>query len=381
VIDLRDPAVVEALLGRPSASVLTAIDRELVRDQTVLITGGGGSVGLSLAREIAACRPARLVLFEQSELSLFEAERELTAAFPTLDLDAVLGDVTRRGDIDRAVQRSRPHVVYHAAAYKHVTMTERAIVPSVRTNVLGTLGAVRAASEVGSRFVLISSDKAADARSVLGATKRLAELVTLGERQGSFQPIAVRFGNILGSSGSLVTLVLASVREGRPVRVTHPEVMRFFMSPQEAVSLVMKADLLGPEGGIYCLDMGEPIRVLTLVERLIDLALPPGHARPPIEFIGLRTGEKLREQLASGHAALARTRHPRIFAAGSASVPTPRLRSFIELLADGVRRGDAFGTLEALRRAVPEYEPASDTWSRELARADEPRPALGPTFG
>jgi FlaA1/EpsC-like NDP-sugar epimerase len=250
-------------------------------------------------------------------------------------------------------------------------MTERAIVPSVRTNVFGTLFTLRAAQESGSRFVLVSTDKAADARSVMGATKRLAELVTLAERRPGFEPVAVRFGNILGSSGSLVPLVLASVREGRTVQVTHPEATRFFMSPQEAVSLVVKADLMGPEGQIYWFDMGQPVRVLDLVERLIAMATPRGQEPPPIEFIGLRPGEKLQEQLSSSHTTLTRSRHPRILVAGNPPIHTPRLRGFVELLGDAVRRSDSFATLEALRRAVPEYDPASDTWNRELSRIDQ----------
>jgi FlaA1/EpsC-like NDP-sugar epimerase len=371
MIDLRDPRVLETLLGRPSPSVLTPIDRELVRDQSVLITGGGGSIGSALAHEVAACRPQRLTIVEQCELNLFDVERDLLAAFPSLALDAVLGDVTRRGDLEQAFQRARPDVVYHAAAYKHVTMTERAIVPSVRTNVFGTLFTLRAAQETGARFVLVSTDKAADARSVMGATKRLAELVTLAERRPGFEPIAVRFGNILGSSGSLVPLVLESVRDGRTVQVTHPEATRFFMSPHEAVSLVIKSDLMGPDGQIYCLDMGRPVRVLDLVERLIAMGTPRGQEPPPIEFIGLRPGEKLQEQLSSSHMTLTRSRHPRIFVADNPPIHVPRLRGFMELLGDAIRRSDSFAALEALRRAVPEYEPSSETWNRELSRIDE----------
>jgi FlaA1/EpsC-like NDP-sugar epimerase len=372
MIDVRDPRVMETLLGRPAPSVLTAIDREMMRDQSVLITGGGGSIGAALAHEIAVCRPARLTIVEHCELNLFEVERDLQVRFPGLVLDAVLGDVTRRGDLEQAFQRARPDVVYHAAAYKHVTMTERAIVPSVRTNVFGTLFTLRAAQETGSRFVLVSTDKAADARSVMGATKRLAELVTLAERRAGFEPVAVRFGNILGSSGSLVPLVLGGVREGRTVQVTHPEATRFFMSPQEAVSLVVKADLMGPEGQIYWFDMGEPVRILDLVERLMAMATPRGQEPPPIEFIGLRPGEKLQEQLSSSHTTLTRSRHPRIFVAENAPIHVPRLRGFVELLGDAVRRSDSFATLEGLRRAVPEYDPASDTWNRELSRIDQP---------
>ena len=371
MIDLRDPRVVDALLGRSSASVLTPIDRALMRDQSVMITGAGGSIGSALACEIAACHPARIVAFEQCELKLFEVERELSARFPRVHVDVVLGDVTRREDLEPTFLRTRPDVVYHAAAYKHVTMTERAIVPSVRTNVLGTLLTMRAAQASGARFVLISTDKAADARSVMGATKRLAEIVTLAERRPGFEPIAVRFGNILGSSGSLVPLVLDSVSAGRPVQVTHPDATRFFMSPQEAVSLVVKADLMGEDGAIFCLDMGQPLRVLDLVERLIAMATPRSQPPPPVEFIGLRPGEKLQEQLASAHVALRHSRHPRIFVAGSPDPHTARLRSFVELLSDAVHRGDGFATLEALRRAVPEYRPASETWSRELADTDE----------
>jgi FlaA1/EpsC-like NDP-sugar epimerase len=229
----------EQLLGRRAHDLLTDFDRVAFARQRLLVTGAGGSLGRELSRQLASCRPARLTLMDHSEYALFSIERELRAAYPELGLDAVLGDVSRRADVRAVFRLARPQAVYHAAAYKHVPIVERAIVPSLRTNVLGALETATAARDMGARFVLISSDKAAEPKSVMGATKRLAELAVLQLASPTFKPVAVRFGNILGSSGSLVEIMAECVRERRSIPVTHPDATRFFMTAQEAVALVL----------------------------------------------------------------------------------------------------------------------------------------------
>ncbi|HEY7790929.1 MAG TPA: polysaccharide biosynthesis protein [Vicinamibacterales bacterium] len=353
-------AVHETLLGRDERDILGDADRQELAGQRILITGAGGSLGSELARQIARCRPARLTLFEQSEYNLFHIERELAASCPDVPVDALLGDVTRLRHLRSACQQMRPHAVYHAAAYKHVTMTERAICPAIETNVFGTLHAVRAAQEVGARFVLVSSDKAAQPRSVMGATKRLAELVALAEAGSTFRPLAVRFGNILGSSGSVVEIMLERIQAGLPIQVTDPDATRYFMTATEAVGLIVKADLLGRAGEIYWLDMGAPVRIGELAVRLLAVAAEAGLPEVPIEIVGLRAGEKQREDLTSQGLDLRRTTHGRIWVAKQRAMHAPRVRRALRALRDDVRRHDPLAALNDLCAAVPDFEPSVD---------------------
>ncbi|MGC4086017.1 MAG: polysaccharide biosynthesis protein [Vicinamibacterales bacterium] len=246
---------------------------------------------------MAACEPERLTLIDHSEHALFQIERELTDLLPAHRLEPEPADVTRAAFVRQAFRVARPHVVYHAAAYKHVTMSERAVCAAANANVLGTAHVVAAARDAGARFILISSDKAATPASVMGATKRLAELVVVREASPTFRPAVVRFGNVLGSSGSLLTILRDCVRQGRPVPVTDPEATRYFMTAGEAVSLVMKVDVGGSGADTYWLDMGDPIRIGDLVDRMMRLEQRNGFSPAPIEIIGLRPGEKRQERL------------------------------------------------------------------------------------
>src|SRR5688572_28177141 len=250
------PDVQERLLGRPVRDLLTGADCTAFAGQRLLVTGAGGSVGGELARQLASCRPERLTLVDHSEYALFRIERALRERYAGVEIDAVLGDVSRRVDISAICQAAAPHAVYHAAAYKHLSIAERSIVPAIRTNVLGALEAAQAARAAGARFVLVSSDKAAEPRSVMGATKRLAELAVLSLGSATFRPLAVRFGNILASSGSFVEIMARCVKEGRRIPVTDPKATRFFMTAEEAVALVLKADLIGGQAMVFWLDMG-----------------------------------------------------------------------------------------------------------------------------
>jgi FlaA1/EpsC-like NDP-sugar epimerase len=349
------PELQEHLLGRNVRAVLTTRDRLALAGERVLITGAGGSVGSELARQIAACGPSRLLLLDHSEYALFHVERELRDRYPALRLDAVLGDVSRRIDLRVACAALSPHVVYHAAAYKHVTMTERAIVPAMRTNVLGTLETARAARAAGARFVLISSDKAADPRSVMGATKRLAEIVTMSTLTSTFRPVAVRFGNILGSSGSLVEVMSRCVEEGRNIPITHPDATRFFMTAEEAGALVLKTGLIGRHAEVYWLDMGDPVRIGDLVERFIARATPAGQTPVGIDVIGLRPGEKMREELTSQGQSMKSTAHPCIWSARQRGVSLDAVTAAIRTMRRAVASGAAVDAFDALSRVVPEF--------------------------
>jgi FlaA1/EpsC-like NDP-sugar epimerase len=368
MIDLRNVGTQELLLGRRVQQVLSDDDRRTFAGQRVMVTGAGGTVGSELARQVAGCRPARLTLFEQSEYDLFRIEQELAEDYPDVELDVVLGDVRRRRSVRAAIEAARPDVVYHAAACKHVTMTERAVCPAIETNVLGAVTVARAAAGLGSRFVLISSDKAAQARSVMGATKRLAELAGLALESPTFRPVVVRFGNILGSSGSVVEVMIDRAQRGRPLLVTHEDATRYFMTAQEAVALVMKADLMGQGGETYWLDMGAPVRLGVLVQRLQVLLERAGSSPVPVKVIGLRPGEKLHEELTTHGLELRRTSHRRIWAARQPSIDVGQIGRIVRALRDDIEQNDAMSALSDLCAAVPEFQPSQQAWHAAASR-------------
>ncbi len=349
--------VEERLLGRRVHDVLSPADRQAISGRRVLVTGAGGSVGAELSRQIAGCRPASLTLLDQSEYALFRIEGELRRLHADR-VHAVLGDVSRRADVTHACDAARPQVIYHAAAYKHVAMTESSLVPAVRTNVLGTLEVARAAHEAGARFVLISSDKAAEPRSVMGATKRLAELATLDLCTPVFRPVVVRFGNILGSSGSVVEIMLDAARRGRAIPITNPDATRFFMTASEAVSLVLKAELLGLRTDVFWLDMGDPVRIGDLAERVIAHAESLGCPRVAFDVIGLRPGEKLCEELTTQALAMEPTAHERIWSARQRHISRDVVRDALRELRGACARGDGGRVLRALTRVVEDFVPS-----------------------
>jgi FlaA1/EpsC-like NDP-sugar epimerase len=357
VIEL-DRAAEERLLGRPVENGLTAIDRRALKDRRLLITGAGGSVGSELARQLAECEPASLTLVDHAEYNLFRIERRLRAEFPKLAIEPVIGDVSRRADIRHACLITRPHAVYHAAAYKHVPVTEVSVIAAARTNVLGTAETIRAAREVGARFLLVSSDKAADPRSVMGATKRLAELVATYQRSRLFRPVVVRFGNILGSSGSVVEIMAEAVRHGRNIPVTDPSATRFFMTAGEAVSLVIKADLMGRGGDVFWLDMGPALRIGDLAQRIIEWGTPEGQQGVDLDIIGLRAGEKLREELTTQGLEMKKTSHARIWSARQKDVARQEILRAVRQIRRACASGDATMALETLAAAVVGYEPS-----------------------
>ena len=356
---LNLPSDVQArLLGRQVTDLLTTADRAMRAGRRALITGAGGSIGGELARQLAACGLERLTLIDSSEYALFRIESELRRRFPDAAIDAFVADITRRVDLKAAFDAARPHVVYHAAAYKHVPIAERAIVPAVRTNVLGTVEVLRAAEESGARFVLISSDKAAEPRSVMGATKRLAELAALDAAHQAFRPVVVRFGNVLGSSGSVVEVMADCVADGRNVPITDPDATRFFMTVSEAVSLVLKADLMAGDPGVFWLDMGEPIRIGTLAERFIAWATPKGQQRVGIDVIGLRPGEKVHEELTTHGLEMRQTKHPRVLRATQAPAPKFVVTRALRAVRIACDQGDAGMALDALIHAVSDFIPS-----------------------
>ena len=305
----------EDLLGREPVALDDAPLAAVLRGKTVLITGAGGSIGSELCRQVAAQGPARLVLLELSEFNLYTLEQELNERWPDLPTEHLIGDVKDLAQMRAVCQRWRPQVVFHAAAYKHVPLMEEGNAwAALRNNTLGTWQAATAAAESGAeRFVLISTDKAVNPTNVMGATKRAAEMVVshLAAQHSGTRFMAVRFGNVLGSSGSVIPKFKEQIERGGPVTVTHPEIIRYFMTIPEAARLVLQAAAIGDSGQVMVLDMGEPVKIVDLARQLIRLS---GHTEDEIgiEFSGLRPGEKLYEELLADADATLPTPVPRL---------------------------------------------------------------------
>jgi len=358
----------ERILGRNVCRLITPRDRAAFAGRRVLITGAGGSIGSELARQVAACAPSQLTLLDHAEHSLFQIEREIAVRVRGMALDAGLVDIAH-SNLAPIFRAARPDIVYHAAAYKHVTMVERAVCAAADVNVIGSIAVVEAAREAGARFVLISSDKAARPRSVMGATKRFAELAVMARADASFQPVVVRFGNVLGSSGSVLHLMREAIRHGRPVPVTDPDATRYLMSASEAVSLVMKASLLSRRAETYWLDMGAPVRIGDIAARILAIEADAGYPPTPIEIIGLRAGEKRCEDLTTQGLRMCRTRHPHIWVARQPPVSRPRVGVAEHQLRRHVAEGDAFAALGTLSEAVADFVASDAAWAQARAQS------------
>ena len=353
---------VEDLLGRdPVPSVPDLISRSL-KNRTVMVTGAGGSIGSELCRQAVSGGAKCIVLFEQSEYALYQIEQELSLMCHRLGNDTciipILGSVVDRFRISQVFKRYKVHVVYHAAAYKHVPLVEHNVLQGVKNNTLGTLAVAEASLHAGvERFILISTDKAVRPTNVMGATKRLAELVVqdLAKRSKGTCFSMVRFGNVLGSSGSVVPLFKRQISEGGPVTVTHPEITRYFMTIPEAASLVIQAGSMAQGGDVFVLDMGEPVRIADLAKRMIHLMGKTVQGEKDNElsgveicFTGLRPGEKLYEELLVGED-VAPTEHPKILRANESSLEPEKIQSLLadfERIIDTNQAGAARDLLE-----------------------------------
>jgi len=306
----------EDLLGRKPVALDEQGIRELLGGKTVMVTGGGGSIGSELCRQVASHHPAKLILVERSEPALFVIEQELRASYPSLVIKPLASSVTRQKRMEDIFQRYRPDIVFHAAAHKHVPLMESQPMEAVLNNVFGTyMVAYLAASHGAEKFVLVSTDKAVNPTNVMGATKRLAELV-IAEIQRSHPGTcfaAVRFGNVLGSSGSVIPIFRNQISGGGPIKVTHPDITRYFMSIPEAVGLVLQSAWQAREGGeVFVLDMGDPVKIVDLARQMIELSGFKPDKDIKIEFTGLRPGEKLYEEPIHEKENVQRTTHPKI---------------------------------------------------------------------
>ena len=356
------PVAIEDLLGREPVWIDSQHVAAMVAGKVVLVTGAGGSIGSELCRQLARFKPVQLVLFEQSEFALYTLEQWFSVHLPEIALVPLAGDVKDAARLAEVFSAYRPQVVFHAAAYKHVPLMEVGNAwQAVRNNVMGTLRVAEAASCFGAqRFVLISTDKAVNPTNVMGATKRLAEMVCeamhcqgMGTQFGM-----VRFGNVLGSTGSVIPKFQEQITRGGPVTVTHPEITRYFMSIPEAAQLVLQAAAMGQGGEIFVLDMGEPVRIVDLARKMIHLC---GYTEKDIriEFSGLRPGEKLYEELLADAEQTQPTPHPKLRIARARAVEDQFLQNLQAWLAETSQSDGE--VRETLKRWVPEYSPAANT--------------------
>ncbi|MFQ5957747.1 MAG: polysaccharide biosynthesis protein [Alphaproteobacteria bacterium] len=367
-IEVR-PVAVEDLLGRPQ----TVLDRDSMRafiaGRRVLVTGAGGTIGAELVRQIAAFEPAHLTLFDNAEYNLYVIDGEVAAKHPSISRRAVLGDVRERGRIDVVLARERPEVVFHAAAFKHVPMVEANPNEGVLTNVVGTRNLADGCRAAGVRaMVLISTDKAVNPTSVMGATKRIAELYCQAHGatldRGDTRFVTVRFGNVLGSTGSVVPLFRRQLIAGGPLTVTHPEMTRYFMTVREAVELVLEASAVGGEEGhggeIFVLEMGEPVRIQDLARQMIRLAGLRPDVDVEIVYTGIRPGEKLYEEVFYASESLVPTGRDGILLARSTPADLQALLGGLDDLRVAAERRRTSETQALIRRLVPEYRPLGE---------------------
>jgi FlaA1/EpsC-like NDP-sugar epimerase len=347
------------LLGRKAIRFCRETDRELlereVRNKTVLVTGAGGSIGSELCRQIAQHRPRLLILLERHENSLYDLELDLRKEFPDQAFLPVVGDILDVVKIDRLFGANSINLVYHAAAYKHVPMMEREPIEAIRNNVFGTLSLARLARTHGvEKFILISSDKAVRPTNIMGTTKRVAELIMKGMLGESTKFVAVRFGNVLGSNGSVIPVFRKQIANGGPVTVTHSEATRYFMSISEAVQLVMVAGTLGNGGEIFLLDMGEPVKITDLARRLISLTGLQPDKDVEIVFTGLRPGEKLHEELYWQGEGIVPTENKKITMWKPDGLDTATLFSQLTELEKSIEANDLRTVMATLGDMVPE---------------------------
>jgi len=356
---MRDVAV-EELLGRQEVTLDTSLIHAKLTGKVVMVTGAAGSIGSEICRQLANLAPSALIAYEISETALFYVEREIRERFPSLPFVTCIGSVQNHQRMAEVLRNYQPEVVYHAAAYKHVGLMEQHIFEVIENNIFGTAALARACEAHGVRtLVMISTDKAVRPTSAMGVSKRIAEMIVRASSSPRMTCVSTRFGNVLGSNGSVLPLFTEQIAKGGPVKVTHPDMVRFFMTIPEAAQLVIQASSLGSSNEIFVLDMGSPVRIVDLAERLIRLMGLVPHKDIDIEFTGIRPGEKLVEEVAMNGEEITPTKHAKIFVFKD-------IRTFPHDLASGLRhlraacnQRDLAAVLSLLQELVPDYTPSA----------------------
>jgi FlaA1/EpsC-like NDP-sugar epimerase len=367
---IREVAV-EDLLGRTPVRLEEGMIRASIEGRMVMVTGAAGSIGSELCRQIAHFRPAGIVGFEIAESPLFEIDREMKLNFPHIPFHAEIGSIQNRARIEEVLRKYRPAAIYHAAAYKHVPLMEAHVFEAVENNIFGTYNVAAAAAENGVEdFVMISSDKAVRPTNVMGTTKRVAELILRALQNGRTKYVAVRFGNVLGSNGSVIPIFKKQIAAGGPVTVTHPEMRRFFMTIPEACQLVLQAAAIGKGGQICVLDMGQPVKIVDLARNLILLSGLRPDEDVKIEFTGMRPGEKLYEELSSLLEDTVPTEHEKIRIFVGDAMEEEDIQGWLDTLREIAEARDTGRLIVALKEMVLDYNPSTHLLRRVL----KPRP-------
>jgi FlaA1/EpsC-like NDP-sugar epimerase len=357
---LREVEIQDLLRRDPVETDLASV-AELATGETVLVTGAGGSIGSELCRQIARLAPTRVILVGHGENSIFDILHELRADFPDVCMMPVIADVRDRKRMSAVIRSYNPHAIFHTAAHKHVPLMEENVIEAITNNIFGTLNVVDAALETGCKhFVFISTDKAVRPTSVMGATKRVAELIVQhAALKYDRNFVSVRFGNVLGSRGSVVPTFLRQIRSGGPVTVTHPEMQRYFMTIPEAVQLVLQAGALGRGGEVFLLDMGEPIRIVDIATDLIRLSGLTVGTDIQIKFTGIRSGEKLYEEMFFSAENVLTTDHPKVLRARNGILPDGVMRRIESLVGAAEAEHPDEELKKLLRALVPDFHPHS----------------------
>jgi FlaA1/EpsC-like NDP-sugar epimerase len=362
-LDRIKPVEFEDLLARESVEMEAPASSAWIIGRKVLVTGAGGTIGAELARQIWACHPKSMVLIERSEPALFEIEQELKEDGAGSEVIAIVADAGDEKRMETVFQQQKPDLVFHAAAHKHVPLMEQQVGEALTNNSLKTVGLAKLAGRYGTKdFVMISTDKAINPTNVMGASKRLAELglQILQKQNPNIKISSVRFGNVLGSSGSVIPTFRRQIAAGGPVTVTHPEVTRYFMSVAEAVGLVLTAGRLGKGGEIFVLDMGQPVKIEEMARQLIELSgFEPGR-EIEIRYTGLRPGEKLYEELSHNEEVTDKTEHPKIWRLKPISSSQHEESDFkrsLDSIVEEAAKGNISQAKQRIKDLVPEYQP------------------------
>ena len=367
---IREVAV-EDLLGRTPVHLEESQIRGTLEGKVVLVTGAAGSIGSELCRQIARFHPAGIVGFEIAESPLFEIDREMRLNFPRVPFYPEIGNIQNRARLDEVLCQYRPSVVYHAAAYKHVPLMEAHVFEAIENNVFGTYNVAVAAAEHGVKnFVMISSDKAVRPTNIMGTTKRVAELILLALQNGCTKYVAVRFGNVLGSNGSVIPIFKRQIAAGGPVTVTHPEMRRFFMTIPEACQLVLQASAIGKGGQICVLDMGQPVKIVDLARNLILLSGRRPDVDIKIEFAGVRPGEKLYEELSTLLEDTVPTEHEKIRIFMGDGMLERDIQGWLDSLHEICETRDTGRLVVALKEIVLDYSPSTHLLKRVIKARD-----------